>query len=89
MGSNERLYHDDIRVHFVNYNDSSLDVRITCYARTGNQREYLDILQEINLRIMGILEEVGVSCAFPSTSVYFENALSTDMQQKQATQAKE
>ena len=75
LASNNKLYQDDIRVHFVNYNDSSLDVRITCYARTGNQREYLDVLQEINLRIMGILEEVGVSCAFPSTSVYFENAL--------------
>ena len=89
LDSNERLYHDDIRVHFVNYNDSRLDVRITCYARTGNQREYLDVLQEINLRIMGILEEVGVSCAFPSQSIYFENPLATDMQQKQATQAKE
>ena len=89
LNSNEKLHQDDIRVHFVNYNDSSLDVRITCYARTGNQREYLDVLQEINLRIMEILEEVGVSCAFPSTSVYFENALSTVMQQKQATQAKE
>ena len=62
-------------MNFVNYNDSSLDVRITCYARTGNQREYLDILQEINLSIMVILEEVGVSCAFPSQSIYFENAL--------------
>lgn len=78
LGNNERLFHDDIRVHFVNYNDSSLDVRIVCYARTGDQREYLDILQEINLRIMGLLEEVGVSCAFPSQSIYFENALSTD-----------
>ena len=76
LAHNEHLYDDDIRVHFVNYNNSSLDVRITCYARTGNQREYLDILQEINLKIMGILEEVGVSCAFPSQSVYFENALS-------------
>ena len=89
LASNNKLYQDDIRVHFVNYNDSSLDVRITCYARTGNQREYLDILQEINLRIMGGLEEAGVSRAVPSTRVYFENALSTDMQQKQATQAKE
>ena len=78
LGSNERLYHEDIRVHFVNYNDSSLDVRITCYARTGNQREYLDILQEINFKILGVLEEVGVGCAFPSTSVYFENPLSTN-----------
>ena len=76
LAHNEHLYDDDIRVHFVNYNNSSLDVRITCYARTGNQREYLDILQEINLKIMGILEDVGVSCAFPSQSVYFENALS-------------
>ena len=76
LAHNEHLYDDDIRVHFVNYNNSSLDVRITCYARTGNQREYLDILQEINLKIMAILEDVGVSCAFPSQSVYFENALS-------------
>ena len=78
LASNERLYHDDIRVHFVNYNDSSLDVRIVCYARTGNQKEYLDILQEINLKIMALLEEVCLSCAFPSRSIYFENALSTE-----------
>ncbi len=82
LGSNERLHHDDIRVHFVNYNDSSLDVRVVCYARTGDTRAYLDILQEINLRVMGLLEEVGVSCAFPSRSIYFENALSTDTHAK-------
>ena len=75
LASNDKLYQDDIRVHFVNYNESSLDVRVTCYARTGSQVEYLNILQEINLKIMSILEEVGVSCAFPSRSIYFENAL--------------
>ena len=89
LGSNERLYHDDIRVHFVNYNESSLDVRVTCYARTGSQVEYLNILQEINLKIMSILEEVGVSCAFPSRSIYFENAVTTEVQAQQATPAKE
>lgn len=65
----------DVRVHFVNYNDSSLDVRVTCYAKTGKHVEYLNILQEINLHTLELLEEVGVSCAFPSTSVYFENQL--------------
>ena len=53
-------------------------MRIVCYARTGNQKEYLDILQEINLKIMALLEEVCLSCAFPSRSIYFENALSTE-----------
>lgn len=75
LSHNEHIHEDDIRVHFVNYNDSSLDVRVTCYAKTGNQREYLDILNEVNLHIMGILETAGVSCAFPSQSIYFENPL--------------
>ncbi len=69
------LYEDDIRVHFVAYNSSSLDIRVTCYARTGDHKEYLDILQQINLDMLRILEEAGVSCAFPSTSVYFETPL--------------
>ena len=89
LAGNDKLYQDDIRVHFVNYNESSLDVRVTCYARTGSQVEYLNILQEINLKIMSILEEVGVSCAFPSRSIYFENAVTTEVQAQQATPAKE
>ena len=88
LASNNKLYQDDIRVHFVNYNESSLDVRVTCYARTGSQVEYLNILQEINLKIMSILEDVGVSCAFPSRSIYFENAVTTEVQAQQATPAK-
>ena len=88
LNSNEKLHQDDIRVHFVNYNESSLDVRVTCYARTGSQVEYLNILQEINLKIMSILEEVGVSCAFPSRSIYFENAVTTEVQAQQASPAK-
>lgn len=73
LAGNEKIFPDDIRVHFVNYNESSLDVRVTCYARTGNQRQYLDILHEVNLHIMSLLDEAGVSCAFPTRSIYLEN----------------
>lgn len=78
LSHNPKIYDDDIRTHFVNYNSSSLDIRVTCYARTGKQVEYLNILQEINLKAMAIMEEAGVSCAFPSTSVYFETPLQTE-----------
>lgn len=77
----DMIYTDDIRVHFVAYADSSLNVRVTFYAKTGSQIEYLDILQKINLQLMQIMEDAGVSCAFPSTSVYFE----TPLQQTQQT----
>jgi MscS family membrane protein len=78
LTQNERIHGDDVRVHFVKYNDSSLDIRVTCYARTGDQREYLDILQEVNLKVMELLEQAGVSCAFPSQSIYFETPLTQE-----------
>ena len=65
----------DVRVHFLTYNSSSLDIRVVCYAKTGKHLEYLNIMQEINLHTLELLEEVGVSCAFPSTSLYFETPL--------------
>ena len=72
---NPKIYDDDVRVHFTTYNGSSLDVAVACYARTGSQVEYLNILQEINLKVMTLMKEEGVSCAFPSQSIYFENPL--------------
>lgn len=78
LKENDKIFPDNIRVHFVNYNASSLDIKITCYAKTGDHLEYLDILQTINLKAMSIMEETGVSCAFPSTSVYFETPLKTE-----------
>lgn len=75
LENNPNIFGDDVRVHFIAYGASSLDVRVTCYARTGNHLEFLNITQEINLHIMDLAKAVGVSCAFPSTSVYFENAI--------------
>lgn len=75
LSNHPDIYHDDIRVHFINYGASSLDIRVTCYAMTSDSVKYLDISQDINLKVLGLLEEAGVGCAFPSTSVYFETPL--------------
>lgn len=88
LESNAVIDGNDVRVHFVNYNDSSLDVRVTCYALTGKQVEYLNILQEINLHTLEIMEEVGVSCAFPSTSLYFATPLHEKVEKAEQAPAK-
>lgn len=75
---------NDVRVHFVTYNSSSLDIRVVCYAKTGKHLEYLNIMQEINLHTLELLEEVGVSCAFPSTSLYFETPLQENVTEQPA-----
>ena len=71
----EKIDGNDVRVHFVKYNNSSLDIQVTCYALTGNHLEYLNILQDINLNILGLIDAADVTFAFPSTSIYFETPL--------------
>lgn len=61
-----------VQVNFVNYNDSSLDIRTICYINTDNQARYLEIVSGINLDLLEMIAAHGLSCAFPSTSIYME-----------------
>ncbi|HEX3010601.1 MAG TPA: mechanosensitive ion channel family protein [Syntrophomonadaceae bacterium] len=71
------IHPDEILVNFENFNDSSLDILIYCFTKTTVRSEYLKVRQNVNLKIMQILEEENVSMAFPSRSLFVENMLKT------------
>ncbi|MDD2497042.1 MAG: mechanosensitive ion channel family protein, partial [Desulfitobacteriaceae bacterium] len=48
------------------------------FTNTTNWGEFLQVKEDVNVKIISILEKEGVSMAFPSTSVYFENELKTN-----------
>ncbi|MBM7573239.1 mechanosensitive ion channel family protein [Aquibacillus albus] len=66
------VHPETIFVHFDRYNDSSLDIFLYFFTNTTVWAEYLKIKEEINFSIMEILEDEGVSIAFPSRSLYFQ-----------------
>ena len=83
----DEIYNDGIDINFFEFGDSSLNIRIVCYAKAPNNSVYLRAREKFNLEVMGILEENGVSCAFPSRSIYFETPIpGTDSTQKDAGQ---
>lgn len=67
------IYPDDITVRFEKFSESSLDILVTCFTKTTVRTEYLIIREEVNLKIMQILEEEHVSMAFPTRSLFMEN----------------
>lgn len=69
------VYKESLMVTFDKFNDSSLDIFIYFFANTIDWSEYLTIKQDVNFKILDILEEEGVGVAFPSSSIYFENEL--------------
>lgn len=62
-----------IAIYFDRFGDSSLDIFIYFYTNTAQWLEYLRIKEDIQFKIMEIVEKNGSSFAFPSRSIYFEN----------------
>lgn len=71
------IHKETIFVRFDSFGASSLDIFLYFFTETTVWAEFLRVKEDINFKIMDILEREGVSVAFPSTSVYFENALET------------
>ncbi|WP_457600388.1 mechanosensitive ion channel family protein [Hydrogenivirga sp.] len=61
-----------LMVYFTEFGDSSLNIFIYCFTNTAKWAEYLSIREDVNLKIMEIVERHGSSFAFPSRSVYVE-----------------
>ena len=86
----EDIYNEGIDVNFFEFGESSLNIRIVCYAKVPKDAEnyafknsiYYKIREKFNLEVMKILEENSVSCAFPSRSIYFEKPLPETVREK-------
>ena len=70
----EHIAPESIMVHFVDFNASSLDVRVICQVLLRDFREFTAIKEKLYLEIMDMIERRGLQFAFPSQSIYIENA---------------
>lgn len=71
----ERIEDETLTVFFEGFGASSLDVLVQCWMMTTAYDEFMEIKQALFLDIMAIVEDAGSGFAFPSQSVYLENAV--------------
>lgn len=65
---------DFLLVKFDEFEDSSLSIFLYYFTRSTSWSEYLQVRQEVNLAIMQLLETLGIEFAFPTRTVYLEQA---------------
>ncbi|MCH2547727.1 MAG: mechanosensitive ion channel family protein, partial [Alphaproteobacteria bacterium] len=66
------------RARFVAFSDYSLDVEVFAYIKTSDWNEYLEVQEDLFLRMKDIVESAGSDFAFPSQTVYFERGAGLD-----------
>jgi MscS family membrane protein len=67
------VHPETIFVYFEKFGENSLDILLYFFTRTTNWQKFLEVQEDINLRIMDILKELELSVALPSRSVYIKN----------------
>ncbi len=64
---------ETLLVNFNNFGESTLDIFIYTFTNTAQWGQYLDIREDINIKIIKIVENNHSTFAFPSQSLYIEN----------------
>ncbi len=57
-------------VKFTEFGPSSLDLFVYCFTASTDWTKHLSVKQEVNLTIMKMIEEMGMSIAFPTQTVH-------------------
>ncbi len=73
LNAQEKVDPESIVVLFTEFGDSALNVLVRCYIWEPDWVKFHEHKQDINLRIMDIVADLGLSIAFPSRSLYIEN----------------
>lgn len=74
LASHPAVDKEGVLVHFTDFGASSLDILVQYFTTVTAMNEHLPIREELSLKIMEILDELGLELAFPSRTVYLREA---------------
>ena len=68
------MVNDDYKsfVRLNKFNDSSIDILILCFTATKDWDKFLETKEQLAIEIKRKVEELNLSFAFPSQSIYIE-----------------
>ena len=81
-----KVNEDGLRVRFIGFGACSLDIEIYIYLQAKSTPVFLEIQEDINLRIMDIVDDAGAGFAFPSQTTYLARDTAPDAERVNAAE---
>lgn len=69
------IHQEFIAVNFLNFGASSLDIQIIYFAADPDAKKAFDLRERVNLAVMRLVEQHGLSFAFPTQTIEFAGAI--------------
>ncbi|MEO1644421.1 MAG: mechanosensitive ion channel family protein [Chloroflexota bacterium] len=72
MRDRDRVIRSSVAVYFTTFGGSSLDIMVLCEVTIRDWRSLLEERESVNLAVMRIVSDMGLSIAFPTRSIYID-----------------
>jgi MscS family membrane protein len=72
LSNHPNVHEEPIQVSFIEIGNYSLAIDVFAYVATGDYGEYKKIAEQLNYKIMDIVERAGARLALPSQKMYIE-----------------
>ena len=80
LDSNDRILSDH-RVRFKDIGDDALKIEVFAYFDTTVWSEYLELAEDMNLKILEIVADAGTGLALPASTLKIEQDVATEVSQ--------
>ncbi len=74
LGAHDRVLQDNHRVRFVEIADDALLIEAFAYLDTKVWSEYLELAEELNMRILEIIARAGTTLSLPARTLHIEQS---------------
>ncbi len=79
LAGRESVEAESVRVRFLRFGPSSLDIELFAYIFANSWERFLEIQEELLLDVMTIVERAGTAIAIPSQTLYLADAIRGDV----------
>ncbi len=86
--SHPKVLPDPARIRFVGFGEYSIDLDIFAYIAETDYGKYLEVSEDLNLRIMHIVRDAGSRFAFPTQTTYLERGKGLDDELAQGAESR-
>ena len=71
-GNNDFVKNENFKciIRIDKFNDSSIDVYFSAFTNTNDWLRYLDIKENFAIHLKSLMDQKGISFAFPSRTIY-------------------
>jgi len=71
-----QVHEDPLRVRFTDFDEDAILIKVHSFVKTTDFTEFLEVAEDLNFRIMEIVQSTGTTFALPGKSIYMEGEAS-------------